>query len=279
MVVTGLGLLFGGRADPARVRSGAGPGGGRRPAAAAGRLRRCWPASRDAGAELDEDGALLVSRAVAVEGRSRALPRRPRGAGRGARRAGRAASWRCTGSPTSCGCCAPAEQRAALDRYAGPGRRAAGAATASRTSAGAQLADDLADRPRQRRERAQEADLLRLGLAEIDRGRPAAGRGRGAARRGGAAGARRRAAQLPRSTAHDALAGDPATAATAPTRPRLLGAARRAARRASRGADPELAELADAAGRGRLPGRRRRRRAGGLRRARSTPTRPGSQQV
>ena len=33
MVVTGLGLMFGGRADPARVRPGAGPGHRRGPAA------------------------------------------------------------------------------------------------------------------------------------------------------------------------------------------------------------------------------------------------------
>ncbi|HVC72766.1 MAG TPA: AAA family ATPase, partial [Mycobacteriales bacterium] len=71
MVVTGLYLLFGGRADPARVRSGSGR------AVVDGRLR--LPADSpvlaravDAGAEVDEDGELLVSRAIAVEGRSRA---------------------------------------------------------------------------------------------------------------------------------------------------------------------------------------------------------------
>ena len=72
MVVTGLHLLFGGRADPARVRAGrAGP-------VVEGRLR--LPAdspvlarAADAGAELDEDGSLMLSPArSAAEGRSRA---------------------------------------------------------------------------------------------------------------------------------------------------------------------------------------------------------------
>ena len=72
MVVTGLGLMFGGRADPARVR----PGSDR--AMVEGRLR-IDPAGRvagqvaEAGGELDDDGAtLIVSRSVSAEGRSRA---------------------------------------------------------------------------------------------------------------------------------------------------------------------------------------------------------------
>ena len=71
MVVTGLHLLFGGRADPA----GCGPApAGRWSRAGCGcrPTRRCWPRAVDAGAELDEDGELLISRAIAVEGRSRA---------------------------------------------------------------------------------------------------------------------------------------------------------------------------------------------------------------
>ena len=73
MVVTGLGLLFGGRADPARVR----PGADR--ATVEGRLR-IEPDSKvaqqvlEAGGELDDDGgALIVSRSVSAEGRSRAF--------------------------------------------------------------------------------------------------------------------------------------------------------------------------------------------------------------
>src|ERR1700746_1558345 len=72
MVVTGLGLMFGGRADPARVR----PGADR--ATVEGRLRvepdghvACQVL--ESGGELDDDGrALIVSRSVSAEGRSRA---------------------------------------------------------------------------------------------------------------------------------------------------------------------------------------------------------------
>ena len=72
MVVTGLGLMFGGRADPARVR----PGADR--ATVEGRLRiePDGPAAQqvlEAGGELDDDGrTLIVSRSVSAEGRSRA---------------------------------------------------------------------------------------------------------------------------------------------------------------------------------------------------------------
>src|SRR5581483_4196160 len=73
MVVTGLGLLFGGRADAARVRSAPGR------AVVEGRLRLAGtPAAvvagrvAEAGAEPDEDGSLLLSRTVTAEGRSRA---------------------------------------------------------------------------------------------------------------------------------------------------------------------------------------------------------------
>src|SRR5580698_551163 len=71
MVVTALGLLFGGRADPARVR----PGAAR--AAVEGRLLVSPEVAReveDSGGDLDEDGTVLVlSRSVSAEGRSRAF--------------------------------------------------------------------------------------------------------------------------------------------------------------------------------------------------------------
>ena len=71
MVVTALGLLFGGRADPARVR----PGAAR--AAVEGRLQVTPEVAREveeAGGDLDEDGTVLVlSRSVSAEGRSRAF--------------------------------------------------------------------------------------------------------------------------------------------------------------------------------------------------------------
>ena len=79
MVVSGLGLMFGGRADPARVRPGA------ERATVEGRLRidpdgQVAPQVLEAGGELDDDGgSLIVSRSVSAEGRSRALRGRPVG--------------------------------------------------------------------------------------------------------------------------------------------------------------------------------------------------------
>src|SRR2546429_1716808 len=71
MVVTALGLLFGGRADPARVR----PGAVR--AAVEGRLLVTPEVAREveeAGGDLDDNGSSLVlSRSVSAEGRSRAF--------------------------------------------------------------------------------------------------------------------------------------------------------------------------------------------------------------
>src|SRR6201996_8991096 len=72
MVVTGLGLLFGGRADPARVRPGA------QRASVEGRLRtdprgKVAAQVEEAGGELDEDGTLVLTRTVSAEGRSRAF--------------------------------------------------------------------------------------------------------------------------------------------------------------------------------------------------------------
>ncbi len=73
MVVTGLGLMFGGRADPARVRPGA------ERATVEGRLRidpggLVAQQVLEAGGELDDEGrTLIVSRSVSAEGRSRAF--------------------------------------------------------------------------------------------------------------------------------------------------------------------------------------------------------------
>ena len=72
MVVTGLGLLFGGRAEPARVQPSA------QRASVEGRLRtdpRGKVASQveEAGGELDEDCTLVLTRTVSAEGRSRAF--------------------------------------------------------------------------------------------------------------------------------------------------------------------------------------------------------------
>ena len=72
MVVWGLGLLFGGRADPARVRPGAERANveGRLSVEAGGPVARHVA---DAGGDLDDEGGtLILSRSVSAEGRSRA---------------------------------------------------------------------------------------------------------------------------------------------------------------------------------------------------------------
>src|ERR1700744_316980 len=71
MVVTALGLLFGGRADPARVRPGA------QKATVEGRLLVSPKVAREveeSGGDLDDNASTLVlSRSVSSEGRSRAF--------------------------------------------------------------------------------------------------------------------------------------------------------------------------------------------------------------
>ena len=238
MVVTGLHLLFGGRADPARVRSGSGR------AVVDGRLR--LPAdspvlarAAEAGAEVDEDGDLLVSRAIAVEGRSRAF------LGGSAVPAGLLAELAeqvlaVHGQSDQLRLLKPAEQRASLDRYGA----LAGQVERHRAAYGRwrQLADDLADRTARVRELAREADALRVGLAEIAAVEPQPGEDSQLATEAeklGHADALRLAAR----TAHTALAGDPDDpAADGLDVTALLGTARRALAHES-AADPELAAL------------------------------------
>src|SRR5215212_1099447 len=71
MVVTRLTLLFGGRADPGRVRAN-----GR--AGVEGRLELppdspVWERAAEAGADPDDDGSLILARSISAEGRSRAF--------------------------------------------------------------------------------------------------------------------------------------------------------------------------------------------------------------
>jgi DNA repair protein RecN (Recombination protein N) len=164
MVVTGLTLLFGGRADPGRVRAG-----GR--AGVEGRLvlpadSPVWARAADAGAEPDEDGSLILARTISAEGRSRAhLGGRSVPVGVVAELAedllavhGQTDQLRLT---------RPAEQRRALDRYAGPAHLALVEEHRAAHATWRQLADDLDRRRGQARELAQAADVLRHGLEEI----------------------------------------------------------------------------------------------------------------
>ncbi len=165
MVVTGLGLLFGGRADPAAVRPGADA------ASVEGRLRvdpdgPVAARALDAGATLDDD-VLLVARTVAAGGRSRAhLGGRGVPAGVLAELADACVAVH--GQMDQTRLRQPAHQREALDRYAGDGVAVPLTGYRAAYDELRELAVELDDLTTRARERAQEADLLRFGLGEVE---------------------------------------------------------------------------------------------------------------
>ncbi len=241
MVVTGLGLLFGGRAEAGRVRSNPGR------ALVEGRLRLTGDFGRavaariaEAGAEIDDD-ALLLSRTVTAEGRSRAHV------------GGRSVpvsvlsdvgeqAVAVHGQSDQLRLLRPAEQRVALDRFGGADHEKLLAALREQYLRWREVADDLADRRRHARERNQEADLLRLGLDEITRVDPQPGEDvdlRAEAQRLEHAEGLRTAAQL----AHQAVAGGGDSVDDAPDASSLLQTARRTLESQS-GHDRQLGDLA-----------------------------------
>lgn len=242
MVVTSLGLLLGGRADPALVRIGAKAAvvEGRvvlRPDAAAA-LR-----AEEAGAELDE-GALLISRTVSAEGRSRAhVGGRSVPVGLLSELADDLVAVH--GQTDQQGLLRPARQRQALDRYAGdavavPLEKYAGAYRRLR-AASAEL-ETITTRAR---ERAQEADLLRFGLDEVAAVEPLPGEDAelaAEAERLGHAESLASAAQA----AHAALAGDVEDPEGVDANTLVAGAHR--ALESVRSHDPVLGALADRIG-------------------------------
>lgn len=241
MVVTGLGLLFGGRADPSRIRPGADratvegtlviePGG------------RVGQQVEDIGGEVDE-GELIISRTVSAEGRSRAwLGGRTVPVGTLTYLADDLVAVH--GQMDQQRLLQPARQRAALDRYAGDDLVKPLRAYAQAYKRHKQVAAQLDELTTRARERAQEADLLRFGLEEIEKVDPKPGEDvelRGEEERLSHADALRGAA----TGAHAALLGDPMqTADGARDVISLLGEAR-AAVEAVRDFDPELAGMAD----------------------------------
>ncbi|MBB1245334.1 DNA repair protein RecN [Streptomyces durbertensis] len=243
MVVTSLGLLLGGRADPALVRVGAAT------ALVEGRftLDADGPAARravDAGAELDEGAALLVSRTVSAEGRSRAH------AGGRSVPVGLLAELSSDlvavhGQTDQQGLLRPARQRQALDRYAGDAVARPLAAYEKTYRQLRRVGEELTELTTRARERAQEADLLRFGLEEIGAAEPRPGEDvelAAEADRLGHAEALAAAA----TAAHGALAGDPADPESVDAGTLVAGAHR--ALEAVRAHDPVLAQLADRLG-------------------------------
>jgi DNA repair protein RecN (Recombination protein N) len=165
MVVTGLTLLFGGRADPGRVRAN-----GR--AGVEGRLALpadspVWERAADAGADPDDDGTLILARTVSAEGRSRAhLGGRSVPVGVIAELAEGLLAVH--GQSDQLRLSRPAEQRRALDRYAGTAHLELLDRYREAHTRWRQLVGDLERRRGQARELAQAADVLRHGLEEIE---------------------------------------------------------------------------------------------------------------
>jgi len=172
MVVSGLTLLFGGRADPGRVRAN-----GR--AGVEGRLllppeSPAWERAADAGADPDDDGSLILARTISAEGRSRAfLGGRSVPVGVVSELAEGLLAVH--GQTDQLRLSRPAEQRRALDRYAGAGHLEVLDRYRVAHQHWRELAADLDRRRSQARELAQAADVLRHGLEEIEATAPEPG--------------------------------------------------------------------------------------------------------
>jgi len=242
MVVTALGLLFGGRADPARVR----PGAAR--AAVEGRLLVSAEIAReieDAGGDLDDEGSTLVlSRSVSAEGRSRAFA------------GGRSVPVSLLqvladdlvavhGQSDQQQLLKPGRQRDALDRFGGPDLAAALSDYRRVFNWHRAVREELESLTRAERERVAEAEMLRRGLAEVEAVAPVAGEDAtllAEEEKLANADALNAAATM----AHEALLGDPAAASVdgGSDAVTLLGVAGRALEPV-RPHDPVLAGLAD----------------------------------
>ncbi|MFF4226745.1 DNA repair protein RecN [Streptomyces abikoensis] len=239
MVVTSLGLLLGGRADPALVRVGA------KAAVVEGRLAvggRSSVAVRaeEAGAELD-DGTLLVSRTLSAEGRSRAhLGGRSVPVGLLGELADELVAVH--GQTDQQGLLRPARQRQALDRYAGDAVAAPLAKYADAYRRLRAVSAELGEITERARERAQEADLLRFGLDEIAATEPLPGEDTELAAEAERLGHAESLASAA-TAAHAALAGDPEDPEGVDAGTLVAGAHRALA--AVRSHDPALAALAD----------------------------------
>ena len=243
MVVTGLGLLFGGRADPTRVRPGA------QRAIVEGRLRidphgEVAKQVDEAGGELDDDGAVLVlSRSVSAEGRSRAHA------------GGRSVPVSLLtyladdlvavhGQADQQQLLRAGRQREALDSFAGAQLAHVLTEYERAYQRHRKIQAELAELTQMARERIAEAEDLRRALEEIEALDPAPGEDvllLAEEERLGNAEALRSAA----TAAHEALQGDPSAAAyDHPDAMTLIGGARQELE-AVRQHDPALATLAD----------------------------------
>ncbi len=241
MVVTALGLLFGGRADPARVR----PGAAR--ASVEGRLLVSPKVAREveeSGGDLDDNGSTLVlSRSVSAEGRSRAFA------------GGHSVPVSLLqvladdlvavhGQSDQQQLLKSGRQRDALDRFAGPELAAVLSDYRRVFNRHRAVREEFESLTQAERQRAAEAETLRFGLAEVETVAPVAGEDTALLAEEEKL-ANADALHAAATTAHEALLGDPASASVdGSDAVTLLGAAGRALE-AVRAHDPVLAELAD----------------------------------
>jgi len=241
MVVTALGLLFGGRADPARVR----PGAAR--AAVEGRLLVSAKVAREveeSGGDLDDNGSTLVlSRSVSAEGRSRAFA------------GGHSVPVSLLqvladdlvavhGQSDQQQLLKPGRQREALDRFAGPELATTLSEYRRAYSRHRAVADELEALTHAERERMAEAETLRYGLAEVEAVSPVSGEDTALIAEEEKL-ANADALHAAAITAHDALLGDPAAASVDGSDALTLLSAAGRALEAVRAHDPVLAGLAD----------------------------------
>ncbi|MEU6857488.1 DNA repair protein RecN [Glycomyces sp. NPDC046736] len=237
MVVAGLGLLFGGRASRAPLGADRALVEGRLSVGeAALELRE---RAIEAGADL-EDGELLLARSVSSEGRSKAWVG-GRSAPVGVLSELGELAISVHGQSDQMRLLQPAEQRAALDRFAGADHGKLLDAYRAVFAELGSCATELARLRGSAREMAREADMLRLGLEEISAVDPQDGEDAELAEE-----ARRlensEALRLAAATAHGAITGDPSTGdgGAADT----VGTAARALEHDAH-SDPKLAEFAE----------------------------------
>jgi DNA repair protein RecN (Recombination protein N) len=166
MVVTGLHLLSGGRAEASRVRAGS------QKAVVEGRFEldvgsEATKLAENAGADADSDGSLIAVRTVTGDGRSRAhLGGRSVPVGVLGELAEHLIAVH--GQNDQLRLLRPGEQRAVLDRFAGlPVTEPLGEYRRLREE-WLRVSTELTERIERSREMAREADLLRHGLAEIE---------------------------------------------------------------------------------------------------------------
>ena len=173
MVVTGLHLLSGGRSDASKVRAGSAK------AIVEGRFaeiagERALRILSDAGADTDEDGSVIAVRSVGADGRSRAhLGGRSVPVGVLGELSEQLLAVH--GQNDQLRLLRPVEQRAVLDQFAGDAVAGPLADYRKVRQEWLSVAQELEERCARSRELAQQADLLRHGLTEIEAVDPSPG--------------------------------------------------------------------------------------------------------